>query len=137
MRRLVASAVAVTAGLLAGASAAQPAPADTFGVWRNPKDNVRVEIRPCGEGACGTVIWATPHVQAKAREAGTPNMIGLQIFQNLELDEKGVWRGKVFVPDLNRTFSGTAQPVDSGKLRAKGCIIGGLLCKSQIWTKVA
>jgi uncharacterized protein (DUF2147 family) len=137
MRRLAALAIAAAAAVSAGAAAAQPAPADTFGVWRNPKDNVRIEIRPCGDGACGTVIWATPRVQAKAREAGTPNMIGLQIFRELELDRNGVWRGKVFVPDLGRTFSGSAQPMDNSRLRAKGCIIGGVLCKSQVWTKVA
>lgn len=124
---------------MAGSTAlAQPAPSDTFGVWRNPKDNVRVEIRPCGEAACGTVIWATAKAQAKARAAGTPSLVGTQVLKNLELDERrGVWRGKVFVPELNRNFTGIAEPVAAGQLRAKGCVIGGFLCKSQIWTKIA
>ncbi len=116
---------------------AQPETTDAFGVWRNPKDNVRVEIRPCGEAACGTVIWASPKAQAKAREAGTERLVGTQVLKNLELDERrGVWRGKVFVPELNRNFTGIAEPVDARRLRAKGCVIGGFLCKSQVWTKV-
>ncbi|MCR5877234.1 DUF2147 domain-containing protein [Phenylobacterium sp. J367] len=121
----------------AAAAGAQTPPAETFGVWRNPKDNVRVEIRPCGDGACGTIVWASPKAQAKARDAGTANLIGTQVFRNLELDDNGVWRGKVFVPELRRSFSGTAEPVDAGKLRAKGCVIGGFFCKSQVWTKIA
>lgn len=137
-RRILTVAGAAAAFLLAGPAAqAQPETADAFGVWRNPKDNVRVEIRPCGAAACGTVIWASPKAQAKAREAGTPSLVGTQVLKNLELDERrGVWRGKVFVPELNRNFTGIAEPVDATRLRAKGCVIGGFLCKSQVWTKV-
>jgi uncharacterized protein (DUF2147 family) len=139
MRRGIVTAAAATAAFfVAGQSAlAQPAAADAFGVWRNPKDNVRVEIRPCGAAACGTVVWASAKAQAKAREAGTVSLIGTQVLKNLELDERrGIWRGKVFVPELNRNFTGVAEPVDATRLRAKGCIVGGLLCKSQIWTKI-
>ncbi|WP_277787945.1 DUF2147 domain-containing protein [Caulobacter segnis] len=138
LRSIVTAFVAVAAILLGGQSAlAQPATSDAFGVWRNPKDNVRVEIRPCGAAACGTVVWASPKAQAKARNAGTDSLVGTQVLKNLELDERrGVWRGKVFVPELNRNFTGLAEPVDAGRLLAKGCVIGGLLCKSQVWTKV-
>src|SRR5687768_11229570 len=137
-RRIVTAAWVGAAVLLAGQPAmAQPATADAFGVWRNPKDNVRVEIRPCGTAACGTVVWASPKAQAKARAAGTSSLVGTQVLKNLELDERrGVWRGKVFVPELNRNFTGIAEPVDAKQLRAKGCVIGGLLCKSQVWTKI-
>lgn len=140
MHRRIATAFAAAAALLglAGPAVAQPAVVDPFGVWRNPKDNVRVEIRPCGAAACGTVIWASPKAKAKAREAGTSSLVGTQVLKNLELDPRhGVWRGKVFVPELNRNFSGVAEPVDATRLRAKGCVIGGLLCKSQVWTKIA
>ena len=138
-RRIVTAAAAAAAFLVVGQSAlAQPPTADAFGVWRNPKDNVRVEIRPCGPAACGTVIWASAKAQAKARAAGTDSLVGTQVLKNLELDERrGVWRGKVFVPELNRNFTGVAEPMDGGRLRAKGCVVGGLLCKSQVWTKIA
>lgn len=125
--------------LLAGQSAqAQSPTANAFGVWRNPKDNVRIEIRPCGAAACGTVIWASAKAQAKARAAGADSLVGTQVLKDFELDERrGVWRGKVFVPELQRNFSGIAEPMESGRLLAKGCVVGGLLCKSQVWTKIA
>lgn len=137
-RRVLTAAAAAAAFFVVGTSApAQPATADAFGVWRNPKNNVHVEIRPCGAAACGTVIWASPTTQAKAREAGTDNLIGTRVLKNLELDERrGIWRGKVFVPELNRNFTGIAEPVDARRLLAKGCVLGGLLCKSQVWTKI-
>jgi uncharacterized protein (DUF2147 family) len=137
-RRIAFAAAAAAAVLMAGPSVlAQPETTDAFGVWRNPKNNVHVEIRPCGQAACGTVVWASPKTQANAREAGTKQLIGTQVLKNLELDpRRGVWRGRVFVPELNRNFVGIAEPVDSNRLLAKGCVLGGLLCKSQVWTKI-
>jgi uncharacterized protein (DUF2147 family) len=130
-------------GLAAAAPAAAqvgaPAPGSagrTYGVWRNPKDSVHVEIRPCGTGACGVVVWANAKAQADARKGGTANLIGLQIFRDLVRDKAGVWRGKVFVPDLNMTFTGSAESIDAGALRARGCLIGNIACKSQIWRRV-
>lgn len=141
MRRLIPAVAAAAAMLSAGLPAhsqSQPMPAGAFGVWSNPHNTVHIEIKPCASGgACGTVVWATPKAQADAREAGTASLIGLQIFRNLEQDAKGVWRGKVFVPDMNRSFSGTAEPLDGAKLKAKGCLIGGFLCKSQVWKRIA
>lgn len=137
-RALIFAAAAAACLMLGQSAVAQPDTADAFGVWRNPKDNVHVEIRPCGEAACGTVIWATAKTQAKAREAGTHRLIGTQVLKNLQLDgRRGLWRGQVFVPELNRNFVGIAEPVDATRLLAKGCVLGGLLCKSQIWTKIA
>ena len=130
----------IAAGLLSVGLPAQAqgasSGAQTFGVWSNPKGSVHVEIKPCGAGACGYVVWANDKAKRDAREGGTQNLVGLQVFRDLELDRNGVWRGKVFAPDMNRTFSGTAQQIDATRLRAKGCVLGGLICKSQVWTRV-
>lgn len=110
--------------------------ARTYGVWRNPKNSVHLEIKDCGETACGVVIWASDRAKADARKGGSPNLVGLQLLRDFAPDKKGAWRGKVFVPDLNMTFSGAAEVLDTKTLRAKGCVLGGIICKSQIWTRV-
>lgn len=138
--RSVKTALALLAAV-AGLSAALPATAQdapfTYGVWRNPKNSVHVEIKPCGGGrACGNVVWATPEAQADARKGGTPNLIGLQLLRDFQLQKNGSWKGRVFVPDLNMTFSGTADFPDATTMKAKGCLIGGFLCKSQTWRRV-
>lgn len=108
-----------------------------YGVWRNPKDSVHVEIRPCGENVCGYVLWASPKAQADARAGGTERLVGLQLFRDFKPQKDGVWKGKVFVPDLNRTFTGTAQPVGPNTLRARGCLLANVVCKAQTWTRIA
>jgi uncharacterized protein (DUF2147 family) len=129
-------ALAVVAG--AASASAQPAAsgARAFGVWRNPKNSVHVDIRPCGPQACGYVVWASEKAKADARKGGTANLVGLQLLRDMSLDKSGVWRGRVFVPDLNMTFSGAAEPVDINTLRARGCLIGSIGCKTQTWTRV-
>ena len=62
-------------------------------------------------------------------------LVGLQLLRDFTPDGAG-WRGKVFAPDLNRTFSGTARPLDAGRLEARGCLLGRVLCKRQVWTRV-
>jgi uncharacterized protein (DUF2147 family) len=127
--------------LTAAAALAQPlaATAQTSsveGVWRNPKNSVHIQIRPCGPNLCGYVVWANADAQDDARKGGTANLVGSQLLRNFAPSRSGTWKGKVFVPDLNATFSGTAQLVDANTLRARGCLIAGLGCKAQNWKRV-
>lgn len=130
--------LAVAATILPGAAALaaerEQAPA-VFGVWRNPKNTVHVDIRPCGAKACGVVVWATAKAQEDVRKGSGQTLIGLQLFRDLAPHD-GRWNGKVLIPDLNMTFSGAAERTSSTTLRAKGCLIGVILCKSQIWTRI-
>jgi uncharacterized protein (DUF2147 family) len=114
-----------------------PAPRpQSYGVWRNPKDSVHVEVRRCGLAACGVVVWANAKAQADAREGGTPELIGLELFRNFVREPDGTWRGKVFVPDLNRTFTGAARPIGARTLQARGCLFAVIVCKTQTWMRI-
>jgi uncharacterized protein (DUF2147 family) len=114
------------------AAAANP----IFGTWRNAKDAVRISIRPCGQNACGTVIKANAKAEADARKAGTNQLVGLQVFRNLKQDADGTWKGRVFAPDIGMTFSGTARVPKGDALLARGCLIGGFVCRSQTWFRI-
>lgn len=132
------AALTAAAGLAASLAIVSPASAQdtfTYGVWRNPKNTVHVEIKPCGDGrACGNVVWANEDAKADAKKGGTPNLIGLQLLRDFQLQKNGSWRGKVFVPDLNMTLAGTADFPDATTMKARGCLL--LFCKSQTWRRV-
>lgn len=135
-------ALAAGAALLSPVAAAAadidaPEASQIFGYWKNPKGSVHVNIKPCGAKACGNVVWATPKAQQDTRDGGAGNLIGMQIIRELTPGDNGVWKGKVFAPDINMTFSGTARLDGPARLKAKGCLIGGVLCKSQTWTRIA
>lgn len=135
---------ALLATVLAATLAAPAAWADNAsdaplneGVWRNSKDTVHVELKPCGAEVCGYVVWANEDVQRAARRAGTKQILGLQLLRDFARTAAGkVYHGKVFAPDLNATFSGTAERVDAHTLKARGCLLAGVFCKSQVWTRI-
>jgi uncharacterized protein (DUF2147 family) len=112
-----------------------PAPRETT-VWRNPQNSVHVRVEPCGSSMCGVVIWANEKAKADSARGGTTNLVGTQLFRDFRESGQNVWKGKVFVPDMNRVFSGTAT-LKNGQLVARGCLGKNLICKTQVWTRVA
>jgi len=138
MSRLFTGAAAALVAISAIGTAATAAPsAQPTGVWRNPKNTVHIKVQPCGSNMCGTVVWANARAKEKARKAGTPNLVGKQLFQEFRPVGAGSWGGKVFVPDMGRTFSGTMKAAGPNAMVASGCLLGRFLCKSQTWTRLS
>ncbi len=138
MRRI---SCAISAGVLmlgvAPATAAPPATGQAIsGEWRNVKNTVHIRAYPCGDAVCGTVIWASPKAQASAREKGTERLEGTQIFREFRPTGDGGYTGKVFVPTVGRTFAGKLRVTPDDKLVGKGCVLGGLFCKSTTWLRL-
>ena len=105
------------------------------GTWRNPQGSVEIAMEPCGRRLCGTVVWANGRAQDDAAAGGTERLVGTQLFRELVADGQGRWQGDVFVPDLGRTVSGTMMLVDAQTLQVDGCVIPGLICQTQLWTR--
>jgi len=49
----------------------------------------------------------------------------------------GSWTGRVYVPDMGRSFSSRIRQTSAATLSISGCLVDGLLCKSQVWHRVA
>ena len=105
-------------------------------VWRNPSNSVHVRIYQCGTSRCGVVIWANAKAQSDSARGGTPKLVGTQLFREFREVSPKVWKGKVFVPDLNKVFTGTGTIKDSTTLVARGCLFGSIGCKSQTWKRI-
>jgi uncharacterized protein (DUF2147 family) len=105
-------------------------------VWHNPSNSVHVRSYPCGKNMCGSVVWANDKATADARRGGTDPLVGAELFRDFAPDGPDLWRGKVFVPDINKTFSGTVRRIDDDTLEAKGCLVGRIGCRSQVWKRV-
>lgn len=121
------------------APAAPPPPSNWTGVWRNAANSVHIRAAACGKrrdaGMCGTVIWASPKAKADVAARGR-TLIGSQLFRDFQPSDDGVWEGRVYVPDIDKTFSGTIALDGPNRLIGEGCLFGGLGCKEQVWTRV-
>jgi len=137
MRNLSKGAIlAATAACLLFPSTAFSQNSDPGIVFRNPQNSVHVRIHRCGKSRCGTVVWANAKAKADSARGGTPNLVGTELFRDFREVSPRVWKGKVFVPDLNMVFTGSATIKDQDTLIARGCLLGNIGCKSQAWTRV-
>ncbi|MCW2412777.1 MULTISPECIES: DUF2147 domain-containing protein [unclassified Sphingobium] len=134
--RLHASLGLLIASAALGTSTALAAESESLGIWTNPQRSVQVRAHRCGTAMCGTVIQASEKARADARKGGVDNLIGARLFSGFVPEKENVWRGKVFVPDIGKTFSGTITLVNERTLSAQGCLIGRIGCRSQVWTRV-
>lgn len=105
------------------------------GTWRTQEGAqggyVHVRIAACGNAYCGIIVHAVD-------EAGTVNPayehMNRQILWDMTPDG-GVWRGRVWAPDSGQTFRARMTPA-ARTATLSGCVMGGLVCRSQTWTRV-
>lgn len=129
-------AIGLMTAALAGSAQARAADAQGIhGTWENPTGDVIVTTDSCGTMLCGWVKWASDTAKAEAREGGTPQLVGTSLLRNYKPKGDGKWQGQVFVPDMGDTFFSTIRQLDQNTIKISGCIMGGLLCKSQVWRR--
>jgi uncharacterized protein (DUF2147 family) len=123
--------------LLGSLLLASPAWAQAIeGQWTNYKRNVVVQVERCGTAYCGRVIQASERAKEKARKGGTPNLIGTQILTGLMPVGQGKFRGRAFVPKRNIHATANVRQISDDVMQVQGCVLAGLLCDSERWTRV-
>jgi uncharacterized protein (DUF2147 family) len=125
--------IAVAAALPVTASAQAP----LEGHWKNPKGSVVVRLSSCGDAYCGVVIEASDKAKASARRGGTPTLIGTRILSGMKPTGAGTFKGLVFDPKRNIRAPATVRLLGPSTLVVKGCLISGIICKEQRWTRVS
>jgi uncharacterized protein (DUF2147 family) len=106
---------AATTALLAGTADADP----IEGNWKTQSGET------AAIGACGGAFCITLQ---------TGDHAGKQIGQ-VSPSGEGRYAGKITDPANDKTYSGKAS-IDGGSMKMSGCVLGGLICQSQTWTKM-
>ncbi len=117
----------------AGAYAPVPSPA---GLWLSPHNNVAVRTGACGAHLCGWVVWASSSARADAKDGGVERLLGTELLEDYAADGSGAWTGTVFVPDMGRRFASRIDLPNPDTLRIRGCLWGGVICRSQSWSRI-
>ena len=129
---LLAMCIAAATACLAQAAQA----ADAKGVWLRDSGSSKVRIAPCGEALCGTIVWEknprndvnNPDEAKRSRP-----LVGTQVFFNMKPSSDGRWNGSAYNPEDGKTYSGSM--ILAGEtLTTKGCVLGGLICRSVEWS---
>ncbi len=126
------AALAMTAAM--ALAAANPSVGSIEGHWLHPEQTVIIRLETCGDVVCGTVTWATERAQRDARK-GVDRLIGARLLTGFQQNSKGVWKGRIFVPDYDLRVRGKIQALDADRLKVSGCALRGLLCRTQVWKR--
>lgn len=144
-RRLLSAILLMAAVLLPyGAAHAQ----ELTGTWLTDDGAAHVAFAPCDSGQCGHIVWLAEPMSAidgkPKRDRYNPDaslqyrpIIGLPILTGIQPRPEGGWFAHSYDPKDGGEHDITVEPTQSGKLKLTGCVLGGLFCKSFIWTPVA
>lgn len=126
------------------AALASTAQADeVHGIWQSEAGDtgsfILVEIAPCATDAaklCGIIIDTGNVVPANADPKRREELVGKFVIRDMEPDGAGEWdNGTIWAPDDDKTYDSKMQLKD-GTLEVSGCVLAGLICRGQDWTRV-
>ena len=91
-----------------------------------------VDIKPCGDRMCGTLTQA---FDATGAAAASDNIGKRIVWDMLALGGGSYDSGQVWAPDRDTTYSAKMQ-LTGRSLAVSGCVLGGLICRAQDWSRV-
>jgi uncharacterized protein (DUF2147 family) len=143
--RRAAAVVTATIGLALMATAPALA-ADPFGTWLTEDKKGKIHIVNCDGALCGNLVWIQEPMDPEtskpkldkhnvdASKQGRP-LLGIPIVLNMKPNGADKWEGQVYNAEDGNTYSGSFAMTGANSAQLKGCIMGGLLCKAQTWTR--
>jgi len=99
---------------------------DASGVWLRENGNSKVRIGKCGDALCGSIVWL--------RDGEGPAKIGQRVFYDMKPAGTDQWQGAAFNPEDGKTYTGK-MTLSGDTLTTKGCVFGGLICRSVSWQR--
>jgi uncharacterized protein (DUF2147 family) len=143
-----------TLGVLTGAiAAAGPAQAaELTGVWMVADGTAKIQIDNCGGSLWGVVVWerepghdmANPDASLRGRPTlGIPILLGLRpgAQQGWQGGQQGgpqeEWRGHVYNAKNGETYEVHIRLASQDVLHLEGCVLGGLFCGGENWSRAA
>jgi len=117
------------------------------GVWQDVSNRIQVEIVPCGDRLCGTLVWfrwpndaeGLPLVDLMNKDPalrGRP-LLGLTILQGLRRTSERTWEdGKIYNPQDGVNYQARMSIRKDGALRLRAYVLLPILGKTHIWTRI-
>ncbi|MBS8259885.1 DUF2147 domain-containing protein [Roseibium polysiphoniae] len=114
--------------------------ADATGEWARPGGSSKIRISACGSALCGKLIW----LKSPRNDTANPDpakrtrpLLGVQIVRSMKPTGKtNQWKGKVYNAEDGKTYTGFIQMPSANRMKLEGCVMGGLICKGETWTRI-
>lgn len=129
--------IAAAALLLCSHGAVPAAAQDATGVWLSQSGETRVRIAACGAELCGTVVWQkTPGKDVNNPEASKRDrpVVGIRMIWGMKKSGAD-WNGQLYNFQDGKTYNGKMKFAGANAMELGGCVMGGLICRTQTWTR--
>ncbi|MBR9763527.1 MAG: DUF2147 domain-containing protein [Rhodobacteraceae bacterium] len=128
--RVVTALAVAAASWMAGPGLAAEA---VLGTWASPPDRKGqtgyVVIRNCGAAYCGRLERAF----SPQGDPITTRAVGKMLLRDMQPVNAGEYQGQVYVPLIDKVVDAEVL-VEGDQLSVRGC--AGIICNSQVWTRV-
>ena len=145
--RIAIATAALLSTALTGTLAEAASLEDVFGLWLTENQKAIVEVAPCGQMACGRIVWLAepnrPDGSAKV-DQNNPDpalqsrpVCGLPLIGNFQRGGDSWDDGFIYNPEDGETYTSTMHVTTDGNLYVRGYVGLPLFGKSQTWTRAA
>ncbi len=115
------------------ATASPALAAGPTGVWQSEKNDegrwIEVTIGQCGPQICGTI--------SEVHGTTDRSKVGMQMIRSMVSDGPNSWDdGEIFAPDDEKWYDANMKMLSGNQLEVSGCVAFGLICRSQVWTRL-
>jgi uncharacterized protein (DUF2147 family) len=124
--------------VLTGAARSQGQSSDPSGTYLSETGEFRVRVAQCGAAYCGTIV----SVQGEAKDLNNPDpgmrnrsLVGIRMISNIQPSGHD-FTGQLYNPKDGKTYNGKMTFEGGNAMQLSGCVLGGLICRSQTWSKV-
>lgn len=112
--------------------------AGVVGRWRDSDGESEIAIGRCGPALCGRIVWLkqerfdifNPDETLRKR-----SLLGLQVLSGFKPAAKGALEGDGYNPADGKTYRTTLELTSSRSLVMRGCVLGGLICDDDTWSR--
>jgi uncharacterized protein (DUF2147 family) len=125
-----------------GAPTAVRTAANPVGRWLTESGNLEVDIAPCSQALCGTVVrvlanrsMSNPKVESAPVDSRPA--LGLKILTEFTPSGDGEWQGHIYNRENGKTYSCLMALAAPDRLNIRPYIGLSLFGKTQIWRRVA
>jgi uncharacterized protein (DUF2147 family) len=116
------------------AQAQKPSPG---GVWLSQSGETRVRLAPCGAQMCGTIVW----VKNPGKDVNNPepaqrgrDLVGIRMI-TMSPSGDNQWKGTLYNYTDGKSYNGNMKMTGQNTMELSGCVLGGIICRAQTWTR--
>jgi uncharacterized protein (DUF2147 family) len=116
--------IAATLAAVAFGATAVLAQTSPFGTWTRPSTGTKVNFYECSGKLC-----------AKVTSSKDKSAEGKVIISGAAKSGDNQWKGDLLNTEDGQTYSGVVTLEGPNALNLKGCLLGGVICKGETWTR--